>query len=214
VSAVAETSPIYDEDGGYVWLAPIKDWEYLERPLAFLRSIYPDGVEQVAVTADVDKRGGEPLLTALVRIQTGDGYDYVAIRWSSWHSPTIYEATCGWIGRKGGWEQRSYEPSDAGRGPDDLFVWGQIIDVHRVNGYEVIEFVREPADNRPDEQPEVAFHISQVDGKRLSHGAPCLDSALMQCMYVRAAIRDGRDYLNGAFAAVAFARRGMRLDDD
>jgi hypothetical protein len=134
--------------------------------------------------------------------------EYAAVQWGEYHGATIYEADKAWERRADGWVQRDYIPEGAqSRGPDELFVWGEIQEVHRVNGYVVIESIDPPASNAPDgELPRRVFHINGVDGRRVGHGFRSLDVALLHCMCVRAALGRGTDYLNRSGDTMAAAR--------
>jgi hypothetical protein len=181
--------------------------------MAYLRTIYDD-VQLVGVFGSRDE-----LTTALVNVQEGVLRAYVALQWGEYHGVRIYCAEHAWEQRSRDgrrfWVRREYMPEGAqdGRGPDDLFVWGEIQQVHRVNGYVVIESIDPPASNAPeDEQPRRVFHINGVDGRRVSHGWRSLDLALLHCMNVRAALVRGASGSNIAGDTMA-AGRVLRLPE-
>jgi hypothetical protein len=174
--------------------------------MAHLRTIYDD-VQLVGVFGSRDE-----LTTALVNVQEGVLRAYVALQWGEYHGVRIYCAEHAWEQRSRDgrrfWVQRQYMPEGAqSRGPDELFVWGEIQEVHRVGGYVVIESIDPPASNAPEgELPRRVFHINGVDGRRVGHGFRSLDVALLHCMCVRAALGRGTDYLNRSGDTMAAAR--------
>lgn len=181
--------------------------------MEFLRSLYDDA-ELVGMINARDVTRTWSKLTALVQI--GVERDYVAISWTpGLNSPTIYEATCAWQKRETGWRQYTYEPEGYGtRGPDELFVWGDVVDVHRVNGYTVVESLDHLASNaEPGAERRTNFHVGRVDGHRIGHSWRSLDMALLHCMACRAALSgvNGRARASNNSGDVMFAARGLRM---
>lgn len=83
------------------------------------------------------------------------------------------------------------------------FTWGVVQKIHEIGRYTIVEHLRRPARNGPQET-EVAFHL-YVDGKDMSTSAATLDRALLT------AVAHGNLECNDARAAGGFAARAMGL---
>lgn len=196
--------------------------------MAFLRSLY-DGAELIAVQTDVEvTHDGHrySTLTALVRIQTGIVHDYVAIRGQpGFRRATIYEYLVAWDpDGLSDFKQRDYEPEGFARAGrlDEVFPWGRIHEVHRINGYVIVENERVArieglAVERDD---ETRFTVQMLDGRRIGyHSYGSLDLALLYLMAARARF-ERMPNAHAAWSAVAntvptelaFVARALGLD--
>lgn len=153
--------------------------------MAFLRSLY-DGAELIAVQTDVEvthEGHRYSTLTALVRIQTGIVHDYVAIQGQpGFRRATIYEHLVAWSAEGlSDFKQRDYELEGFARPGclDEVFPWGRIERVHRINGYVIVEQERDSG--------EASFTVQALDGHRIGYRSyRSLDMALLYLMASRA----------------------------